>query len=100
MKCNNYILFGTLQYIITSFILSHISEGQELVGGATRNKTKCYKDSINRLQVSANTKHGSGIISDIFPNDLFEDDTRLQGSTTTLENLEINSLQSPEVKKL
>ena len=85
---------------MTSFILSYISEGQELVGGATLNKAKCYKDSINRLQLSANTRHGSGIISDMFPSDLFEDDTRLQGSTTTLPNLEINSPQSPEVKQL
>ena len=82
------------------FILSHISEGQELVGGATLNKAKCYKNSINRLQSSANARNSSGIISDMFPSDLFEDDTRLQGSTTTLENLEINSLQSPEVKQL
>ena len=84
---------------MASLILSRISEGQELVGGATLNKAKCYKDSINRLQISANAKHGSAAITDIFPNDLFEDDTRLQGSATTLANLEINSLQSPEVKQ-
>ena len=89
-----------IYYTITSVILSYISEGRELVGGATRNKSKSYKNSIDRLQLSANAKHGSEIISDMFPNDLFEDDTRLEGSTTTLSNLEINSLQSPEVKQL
>ena len=43
------------------------------------------------LQVSADTGTGSGIINEIFPDELFENDARLNGSSNYLINAEGSS---------
>ena len=51
-------------------------------------KQICATTGSTMLQVSADTGSGSGIINEIFPDELFENDARLNGASTFLINAE------------
>ena len=73
-----------------NFHVTHIlygnSGGLESVGGSLCSKQFGTSNRSSSLQVSANTGPGNGLISEIFPDDFFENDTRLHGSTALIVN--------------
>ena len=62
------------------------SGGPDSVGGVLCNRQFGPSNKNPNLQVSANTGPGNGLISEIFPDDFFENDTRLHGSTALIVN--------------
>jgi hypothetical protein len=67
-------------------VLNCNSGGPDSVGGALCSKQFGPSNKTTNLQVSANTGPGNGLISEIFPDDFFENDTRLHGSTSLIIN--------------
>ena len=55
--------------------------GQGLDGNGFPEKQGIPNNGGNTLQVSANTGSGNGLINEIFPDDLFEADVRMNGVT-------------------
>ena len=76
--------FYTSNNILPSTIFTIILGGQGLGGSTFHEKQVIHNSgSNNTLQVSANTGPGNGLINEMFPDELFENDARtLHGATT------------------
>ena len=67
--------------IASQSVFTKISGGQGLGGNLLHEKHGIHNNCGNTLQVSANTGTGNGLINEMFPDELFEADVRMNGVT-------------------
>ena len=58
-----------------------LKSGQSLSGSVFHEKHVIQNNGGNTLQVSANTGTGNGLLNEMFPDELFETDVRMNGVT-------------------